>query len=164
MVEVEFKHNLKFMDRIVKRKIEVEVLKPFIEELEKHMKTDMIRDLLVKVNEKEACIRGKSKTIDKESLIIDSLLEDVNTWGDGDDMLITFIEKTESTLFFNVTQCPYYELYKKLGVERYGTALSCCRDFSFAKGLYKKLELRRTKTLMEGDDHCDFRYVINSDS
>jgi hypothetical protein len=113
----------------------------------------------MKINRKEAYMRGKRISTDS-SEIISRLLEDINTWGDGGEMDILLLEQTNSTLFFNVKKCPYYELYRNLGIERYGVSFSCCRDESFAEGFNENLKLKRTMTLMEGDICCDFRYSL----
>ena len=148
------------MERTEKRRIEAEAMMPLIEELEKFMSIETIIILLSNASKKEAYLRGKATSPDNPSDTIDRLLEDVKTWGNGGDMEITFIEKTKTTLIFDVKKCPYHELYKKLGIERYGIAFSCCRDESFAIGLHEKLRLKRSKTLMNEDDCCDFRYTI----
>lgn len=148
------------MERIEKRRIETEAMIPFVEELEKIMSVETIISLLTNANKREAYSRGKSISPDNPSYTIERLLEDVKTWGNGGVMEITFIEKTRATLFFDVKKCPYHELYKKLGIERYGFAFSCCRDESFATGLNEKLKLDRRRTLMNGDDCCDFRYTL----
>ena len=70
------------------------------------------------------------------------------------------VEKTESIYAFNVTRCPYCELYRELGMDELGVAFSCCRDEPFARGFNPGLRLTRTQTLMEGADHCDFRYSL----
>lgn len=150
------------MNRIEKRKIEAEELIPVIKELEITMSIESISKLLMKFNEKEAYLRGKNMSVDNPADIISKLLEDIDTWGNGGDMEITFLEQTETTLFFDVKKCPYHELYVKLGIERYGVAFSCCRDEAFAKGFNAKLKLKRSKTLMEGGDCCDFRYFLEN--
>lgn len=148
------------MERIEKRRIEAEALIPFIEELERLMPFETINYLMTKANKKEAYTRGETSAVNQSLETIETLFEDVNTWGNDEDMKIIFIEKTKKTLSFDVTKCPYHTLYKELGIKRYGHALSCCRDESFARGLNKNLILRRNKTLMEGDDCCDFRYTL----
>ncbi|MCP4899587.1 MAG: L-2-amino-thiazoline-4-carboxylic acid hydrolase, partial [bacterium] len=44
--------------------------------------------------------------------------------------------------------------------QEYGVGFSCCRDEPHARGFNPRLRLERTKTLMEGADHCDFRYSL----
>jgi hypothetical protein len=43
---------------------------------------------------------------------------------------------------------------------QFGVGLSCCRDAPFARGFNPQLKLVRTQTIMEGADHCDFRYYL----
>lgn len=74
------------------------------------------------------------------------------------------LEQTQTTFFFNVTRCPYHERYRELGLEAYGVALSCCRDAPFARGFHPDLRLDRTVTIMQGHDHCDFRYSLQENS
>jgi len=148
------------VERTEKRRIEAEALIPLIQELERFMPVEEIKNLLARANKREAYIRGKNISPTNSSETIDTLFEDVQTWGDEVDMQISFIEKTKTSLFFDVKKCPYHELYIELGIERYGNALSCCRDEPFAGGLNEELTLRRSKTLMEGDDCCDFRYTL----
>lgn len=148
------------MDRIEKRKIESELLLPLLKELETIMPLEATTKILMKVNEKEAFERGKKISQSGINNTINRLYEDVSSWGDGGNMEIDFIEMTKTTLHFNVKKCPYHELYASMGILPYGVALSCCRDKPFARGLNKNLELNRSKTLMEGDSHCDFRYTL----
>ena len=77
-----------------------------------------------------------------------------------DDALeIKMVKETEKELFFDVSYCGYAEIYEKLGVKKLGCTLSCIRDFYFLEGFNPRITLKRTKTIMEGDDYCDFRYV-----
>jgi hypothetical protein len=36
---------------------------------------------------------------------------------------------------------------------------SCARDFALINGFNEKISLRRTQTIMDGADHCDFCYT-----
>ena len=56
----------------------------------------------------------------------------------------------------------YYEKYNELGLAEYGVGLSCCRDEPFARGFNPNLKLVRTQTIMEGAEHCDFRYYLKA--
>ena len=79
-------------------------------------------------------------------------------WGEDGTMEIDNLRMTEETLEFDVTSCGYARLYERLGLQEMGCVLSCHRDFPFMEGFNPGIELRRTMTLMEGADHCDFRY------
>ena len=43
--------------------------------------------------------------------------------------------------------------------EKNGTIFSCARDFALINGFNEKITLRRTQTIWEGADHCDFCYT-----
>jgi len=94
---------------------------------------------------------------------IEELVKDVASWGVGGIWEMDVLEQTSTTYFFNVFRCPYYEKYRELGLDEFGVELSCCRDEPFARGFNPRLKLVRTKTIMEGADHCDFRYYLHSE-
>lgn len=58
----------------------------------------------------------------------------------------------------DVTRCRYAQLYKELGEPELGFLLVCSLDFPFAEGFGPDVELTRTQTIMQGANHCDFRY------
>ncbi len=92
---------------------------------------------------------------------IEELEKDVDSLGVGGIWEMDVLEQTSTTYFFNVLRCPYYEKYRELGLEEFGVELSYCRDEPFARGFNPRLQLVRTKTIMEGADHCDFRYYFD---
>jgi len=49
-----------------------------------------------------------------------------------------------------------------MGLEEIGFDLSCNRDFNLVAGFNKNIKLKRTKTLMQGDSYCDFRYDVEN--
>jgi L-2-amino-thiazoline-4-carboxylic acid hydrolase len=64
------------------------------------------------------------------------------------------------TFELNVTGCRYAEFYQELGAPELGFLLTCSADFPFAEGFGGEVELTRTQTIMQGADHCDFRYRL----
>ena len=80
-------------------------------------------------------------------------------WAKDDALEIKMVKETEKELFFDITHCRYAEMYEKLGIKNLGCILSCLRDFYFLEGFNPKITLKRTKTIMEGGDYCNFRYV-----
>ena len=150
----------KEMSRIEKRAIEALAILPIIQSVSEKLGRDEARAILKDVNQNEAFERGR--TMMAAQNVIEALVKDVDTWGAGGDWDIEVLEKTSTAYFFNVLRCPYYEKYKELGLAEFGVELSCCRDEPFARGLNPDLELVRTKTIMEGADHCDFRYTLQA--
>ena len=70
------------------------------------------------------------------------------------------VKETDDTFELNVTGCRYAKFYQDLGVPELGFLLTCSADFAFAEGFGGEVELTRTQTIMQGADHCDFRYRL----
>lgn len=79
-------------------------------------------------------------------------------WAEDGTLSIENLKLEEKSLEFDVTHCEYAEMYKRMGIRELGDLLSCCRDFAFMDGFNPEIELLRTKTIMQGDAFCDFRY------
>jgi hypothetical protein len=82
----------------------------------------------------------------------------LDLWSEGGALEIDVLERTPERLSFNVTRCKYAEMYRALGLADLGASLSCQRDFALVEGFNPSIELTRTRTLMEGASHCDFRF------
>lgn len=81
-------------------------------------------------------------------------------WMKDDALRIEVLKRTPTELHFNVVRCRYAETYHAMGIGHLGTVLSCNRDGTFCEGYDPRLKLTRTRTIMEGADHCDFRYRL----
>ena len=84
-------------------------------------------------------------------------------WNRDDALSFDIPESTPEKLSMNVTRCRYAEMYKELGLADLGFTLSCGRDYAMVEGFNPKIKLERTQTIMEGSDHCDFRYTLEKD-
>ncbi len=150
----------KELNRIEKRAIEALAIAPVIRAVSQRIGRDEALAILQEVNQQEAFQRGRSMAEKMERNGIEELVDEVAGWGRGGVWEMDVLEQTSTTYFFNVTRCPYYEKYRELGLEEFGVGFSCCRDEPFARGFNPQLRLERTKTIMEGADHCDFRYYL----
>jgi predicted hydrocarbon binding protein len=150
----------KELNRIQIRAIEALAIAPVIRAVTQRIGREEALALLEQVNQQEAFRRGRSVAEKVEQNGIEALVDEVAGWGRGGVWEMEVLEQTPTSYFFNVTRCPYYEKYRDLGLDEFGVYLSCCRDEPFARGFNPKLRLVRTKTIMEGADHCDFRYYL----
>ena len=80
------------------------------------------------------------------------------TYARDDALAYDVIEQTQDSFAFDVTRCAYAEFYKALGAPELGFLLVCTADFATAEGFGSDIKLTRTQTIMQGADHCDFRY------
>lgn len=57
-----------------------------------------------------------------------------------------------------VTKCKWYDVMKELNDPEFSYAVCCHFDFEVTKNMNPNFELTRTKTLMQGNEYCDFCY------
>ena len=81
-------------------------------------------------------------------------------WSKDDAVTSDLLEFSSEKISMNTTRCRYAEMYRELGMADLGFALSCARDYALVEGFNPKIELERTQTIMEGADHCDFRFTL----
>ncbi len=109
---------------------------------------------------KDAVLSGKTLSEKYSGNSLTELLKIVEeVWALDGTMEIKNICLSQNSLKFDVIRCAYAEMYEKLGIKELGSLLSCYRDFAFLDGFNPELKLMRTKTIMEGDDICDFCYT-----
>lgn len=80
------------------------------------------------------------------------------TYARDDALAYDVIEQNQDVFAFDVKRCAYAEFYKALGEPELGFLLICTADFATAQGFGPDISLTRTQTIMQGADHCDFRY------
>lgn len=145
---------------LTRREVEARILAPVMEALGNEFGREkviaILRDTIVKIAEEQGA--ALSQLMGGDSL--EHFYESLRFWTMDNALEIDFIEQTDEAFSFDVTRCRYAELYEKLGILELGTSLSCARDFALIKGFNPNITLKRTQTLMEGADCCDFRYRV----
>lgn len=68
-------------------------------------------------------------------------------------------KRTEKSAEWKVTECLFADTFREMDAADIGYATQCYPDFAAAATATPKCKLFRTKTLMQGHDYCDFRYV-----
>jgi hypothetical protein len=78
--------------------------------------------------------------------------------------VLTFqiVEDTPQAFELKVTECLWAKTYRDAKAGDLGYILGCYGDFAAAKAFNPKMRMIRTKTLMQGDDFCNHRYVIEA--
>ncbi|NTV80032.1 MAG: L-2-amino-thiazoline-4-carboxylic acid hydrolase [Candidatus Aminicenantes bacterium] len=70
------------------------------------------------------------------------------------------VEDTPKAFEVKVTECLWAKTFRDANAGDLGYILSCYGDFASAEGFNPKMRMIRTKTLMQGDDCCNHRYVL----
>jgi hypothetical protein len=94
---------------------------------------------------------------------LEDFAKGMSLWSQDDAVTFDIGEMTGEKITMNVTRCRYAEMYRELGIADLGFTLSCARDFAMVEGFNPEIRLERTQTLMEGADHCDFRFSRKKD-
>ena len=70
------------------------------------------------------------------------------------------IEETDITFEIKVTECLWADTFREADAADIGYATYCHADYAMAQAFNPKMKMIRTKTLMEGHDCCNHRYVM----
>lgn len=69
------------------------------------------------------------------------------------------VEDNDNAFEIKVTECLEEIVFREADAAHLGYACICHADFGLPVGINSKLKLIRTKTLMQGEDCCNHRYV-----
>jgi hypothetical protein len=70
------------------------------------------------------------------------------------------IEESDTVYEMKVSECLWWNIFKKHNATDIGYASVCYTDFSYSRAVHPGLSLERTKTLMEGHDCCNHRWTF----
>ena len=145
---------------LTRREVEARILAPMLDAMGETFGREKVlavmRDTIVNIAKKQ----GAELAGFMGGVTFQHFAESLRFWTMDDALKIDVIEQTENVFSFNVTRCRYAELYEKLGIRELGMALSCARDYALIEGFNPEVSLKRTRTIMEGESHCDFRYCL----
>ncbi len=69
------------------------------------------------------------------------------------------VEDTEKAFELKVTECIWASVFHKAEAGDIGYASICYGDYAWPKGFNPKIKMIRDKTLMQGHEYCNHRYV-----
>ena len=145
---------------LLRREIEARIAGPLIEAFCAKMGNEAAMSVVRPVIERLALQSGRQAAEMAGGNTIESFAKAMDTWAAGDAFNLEVLELSAHAYNWNVTRCAYAEMYRELGLESLGYELSCGRDFAMVKGFNPRMELSRSQTIMQGQDHCDFRLTL----
>lgn len=145
---------------LVRREIEAGIAGPLIRGFMKELGSKKALKVVRRVIESLALETGGSLAKQIGGNSISDLANGLSAWAVGDAYEMEVLELSDNKYFFNIMRCRYADRYKELGMVDIGGVLSCSRDFKLVEGFNPKMKLVRTKTIMDGDDYCDFRITL----
>ena len=148
------------ISHLERRKIQAPIVSSLIKGFAKEVGHEKAMAIAKRVIREDAILSGRILAEQYSGNSIAELTKIVKEiWARDDAMEIRMIKEDERELCFDVIYCGYAEIYEKMGIRELGYILSCSRDFPFMEGFNPEITLKRTKTLMEGAEYCDFRYL-----
>ena len=149
---------------LARREIEARILAPLIDALSMKFGRNKVLHIVRETITQIAADQGAELAEHMSGNTLKHFADSLQYWTQDSALEIEVIEQTKEAFLFNVTRCRYAELYKNLGFSGYGTIFSCARDFALIKGFNRKINLKRTQTIMEGAAYCDFQYTFQEGS
>ncbi len=148
---------------LTRREIEARIAGPLIKAFMKETGEERAREIVEGVILALAKESGELLRAFVGGNSLEDFAKGMDLWSQDDAVAFDIVEMTAEKITMNVTRCRYAEMYKELGMEDLGFTLSCGRDFAMVEGFNPEIKLERTQTLMEGADHCDFRFTHKKD-
>jgi predicted hydrocarbon binding protein len=75
-------------------------------------------------------------------------------------LTLEVVEETEKAAELKVTECLWAKTFREAGAADIGYAVACHPDHAAARAFNPRMRMIRTKTLMEGHDCCNHRFVL----
>lgn len=146
---------------LARRRIEAGIIKPIYEEMVAAIGEHQARAIIDAAVRKAAIKAGAdfaARTPGGTNLRTFQDLQDL--WTQDDALVIDVVKATDTEFHYTVRRCRYAESYREMGLGDIGHLLSCNRDGVFCQGYDPRIKLSRTKTLMQGDECCNFEYRL----
>ena len=145
---------------LIRREIEARIIAPFVDGLSRRFPREQVVEILGETvvgiaREQAAALPARLGGND-----LKSFEQVTQKWTAHGALELDVLVHDAHRYDFNVTCCRYAEMYRRLGIPELGAILSCGRDFAAGEGFNPALTLTRTQTLLNGADHCDFRYRL----
>lgn len=77
-------------------------------------------------------------------------------------LTLDWIERTATAVEIRVTQCLWAETFRSANAAEIGHATICHPDFAATTAYNPNIRMTRTKTLMQGSDCCNHRWVLEA--
>ena len=74
-------------------------------------------------------------------------------------LMFTTVEDSAKAFEVKITECLWAKTFREADAADIGYAAICHGDFAMAKAFNPNIRLLRTKTLMQGHDHCNHKWV-----
>ncbi len=147
--------DLSYLDRV---KVQCEILLPLYKRVREEIGPERTATLLRDAVREYALAMGASmaQAIPGESVAQVKAMMPLFAAGDALD--VEPVADTRSEFSVNVRGCRYAEYFKALNEHEFGAMITCEADIPMMEALSDTVTMERTRTIMTGGSHCDFRW------
>ena len=153
--------DLPYLERV---KIQSEILLPLFKRLREEIGREKTNELLRASVDEYAANLGESIRQSATGSSLEKLRAVIPQFAAGDALEVEPVANDSHTLSMDVRGCRYAAYFKSLGEPEFGAMLTCEIDPPMTRAIGEDLTLARTKTIMAGDEVCDFRWKLNPQS
>jgi hypothetical protein len=136
---------------------------PAMKNLMKQIERENFLEMLKKSSEMQyetdenAYFKNKERTLKTWSDFSKKLMKDWDNSLTGE-----ILTDTDNVLEIKYTECLYAKTFREADAADIGYAALCYGDYPWTKQFNPNLKLIREKTLMQGDDYCHFKWVMET--
>ena len=145
---------------LTRRKIEAQIAGPLIRAFIEKYGADESLPVVRQVVKHLALQSGALRAAQADGNSLADFAKSQSLMAKEDALCIKVLTLSETKYHYHIVRCRYAEMYAELGIRDLGYLLSCSRDFDMIRGFNPRMKPTRTKTIMKGDDHCDFRITM----
>ena len=136
---------------------------PAMKNLMKQIGKEEFLDLLKKSSEmqyesdEDTYFKNKERKLKTWSDYFKKLIENLSNVSTGE-----ILTDNENVLEIRYTECLYAKTFREADAADIGYAGVCYQDYPWTKQFNPNLKLIREKTLMQGDDCCHFKWIMET--
>jgi hypothetical protein len=127
--------------------------------LEKEFGKEKTIELLKKFTTENLLQLGKAQAKEKTDLSLKAYTRQFNPTNYKNLLTLEIIEDTEKAYELKVSECIWATTFLDANAGDIGYAAVCYGDYAWAEGFNPKIKLVRDKTLMQGHEYCNHRYI-----
>jgi len=140
----------------------MEVFQEFIQlakALEKSMGKDKAIEFLKKYTQENMLAYGQNHAIRSPDNSFRTYVKTFDPVRYKDTLTMEIVENMDTAYELKVTECIWASTFLAAKAGDIGYASVCIGDYTWAEGFNPKIKLVRDKTLMQGHDICNHRYI-----
>jgi hypothetical protein len=137
----------------------VPILLGLAEEVGREKLVGMLKDVASREWGKHVATLAKTVPMNDLDTFVSNVKKPDHFWSHV--LTSTIVEDSKNAFELNITECLWAKTFREANAADIGYACICHPDYAAATAFNPRIRMIRTKTLMQGDDCCNHRYVYD---